>query len=263
MPEYVNQHPLADTFSQAVQQPQAEFAVACAVSQFVGSGEDPEKLFAPTVAPLLNLPAVDVTAVLGWFQAQGFSGPQGQVTTAHSDLNFVLEYRQGIPISLAVLLLEAARRAGLSGFGVNFPGHFLLRLEDYLIDPLTFNVLTDEDLAQIRQRAEADEQRLLQPATVQMIGLRMLNNIKAQYIAQRDFARALEVVDLQLACSVDQAELVSSFHFERGEYWQQLGLNAAARDAYLLCAGLCPYPQLAHKAQELADQLEDKGETFH
>ena len=34
----------------------------------------------------------------------------------------------GIPISLSVLYLEVARRVGVLAQGVNFPGHFLVRV---------------------------------------------------------------------------------------------------------------------------------------
>ena len=46
----------------------------------------------------------------------------------NSFLNEVLDRRTGIPISLAIVYLEVARRAGLHVDGVNFPGHFLLRV---------------------------------------------------------------------------------------------------------------------------------------
>jgi len=45
----------------------------------------------------------------------------------NSFLNEVLERRTGIPITLALLYIEIARRAGVPVEGVNFPGHFLLR----------------------------------------------------------------------------------------------------------------------------------------
>src|SRR4030095_383471 len=48
----------------------------------------------------------------------------------NSFINEVLDRRTGIPISLAVVYLEVARRAGLQVGGVNFPGHFLLRARD-------------------------------------------------------------------------------------------------------------------------------------
>ena len=46
----------------------------------------------------------------------------------NSFLNEVLDRRTGIPISLAIVYIEVARRAGLRVDGVNFPGHFLLRV---------------------------------------------------------------------------------------------------------------------------------------
>src|ERR1051326_6871893 len=45
----------------------------------------------------------------------------------NSFLNVVLDRRTGIPITLALVYMEVARRAGVHVEGVNFPGHFLLR----------------------------------------------------------------------------------------------------------------------------------------
>ena len=45
----------------------------------------------------------------------------------NSFLNEVLDRRTGIPITLALVYMEVARRAGLHVEGINFPGHFLLR----------------------------------------------------------------------------------------------------------------------------------------
>ena len=45
----------------------------------------------------------------------------------NSFLNEVLDRRTGIPITLALVYIEVARRAGVRVEGVNFPGHFLLR----------------------------------------------------------------------------------------------------------------------------------------
>ena len=45
----------------------------------------------------------------------------------NSFLNEVLDRRTGIPITLALVYIEVARRAGLHVEGVNFPGHFLVR----------------------------------------------------------------------------------------------------------------------------------------
>ena len=62
------------------------------------------------------------------YDEQGFAGNRDRYDDPrNSFLNEVLDRRTGIPISLAVVYLEVARRAGLRVDGVNFPGHFLLR----------------------------------------------------------------------------------------------------------------------------------------
>src|SRR5262245_19338213 len=45
----------------------------------------------------------------------------------NSFLNEVLDRRTGIPITLALVYMEVARRAGVPIEGINFPGHFLVR----------------------------------------------------------------------------------------------------------------------------------------
>src|SRR5262245_36091198 len=45
----------------------------------------------------------------------------------NSCLNEVLDRRTGIPITLALIYMEVARRAGVHVEGINFPGHFLVR----------------------------------------------------------------------------------------------------------------------------------------
>jgi regulator of sirC expression with transglutaminase-like and TPR domain len=77
----------------------------------------------------------------------------------NSFLNEVLERRTGIPITLALIYMEVARRAGLPVEGVNFPGHFLLRCparrglpyaEDLIIDAFHGGALLSRELLQRR-----------------------------------------------------------------------------------------------------------------
>ena len=66
----------------------------------------------------------------------------------NSLLKLVLERRTGIPISLALVYIEVARRAGLDASGVAFPGHFLLRVvagtEAVIIDPFDGGAEVDD-----------------------------------------------------------------------------------------------------------------------
>jgi regulator of sirC expression with transglutaminase-like and TPR domain len=143
----------------------------------------------------------------------------------NSFLNEVLDRRTGIPISLAVVYLEVARRAGLSVVGVNFPGHFLLRAlegwraggssrfsEDVLIvDPFHAGALLSETECRelLRQHvgdSAAFDRTLLEPATRAQIVVRMLVNLKRLYVRMRSFPQARFISDLLLA--VDPSAVV-------------------------------------------------------
>jgi len=75
--------------------------------------ESPEEALAETLAGDLRLNGDVMT----------FDDP------ANADVISVLERRRGLPVALSVLYLDAARRTGLNVQGVDFPGHFLLRIE--------------------------------------------------------------------------------------------------------------------------------------
>jgi regulator of sirC expression with transglutaminase-like and TPR domain len=53
----------------------------------------------------------------------------------NSYLDQVLDRRLGIPISLAVVMMEVGRRAGVTIEGIGMPGHFLVRSAGVLRDP--------------------------------------------------------------------------------------------------------------------------------
>jgi regulator of sirC expression with transglutaminase-like and TPR domain len=62
------------------------------------------------------------------FVEEGFTGAgQEYYEPDNSMLHRVLERRRGIPISLAVVVVEVGRRAGVEVQGIGAPGHFLTR----------------------------------------------------------------------------------------------------------------------------------------
>ena len=130
----------------------------------------------------------------------------------NSCLNEVLDRRTGIPITLSVVYLEIAWRAGLPIHGVNFPGHFLVcvpedtgRSHDRLIvDPFHAGALLSEnDCRLLLQKHVGSElafnSSLLAPATRQQIIVRMLLNLKRIYVHMRSFPQARDVTELLLA----------------------------------------------------------------
>ena len=146
--------------------------------------------------------------------------------------------------------------------GINFPGHFIVEVGGVLVDPLTMLAVGPEQLSAGKLDA-VSLQRMMQPASAQMLGLRMLNNIKAFHLHHRDLASALDIIDYQLALSDMDVDLAASLHFERGEIWQQLGAYSVATKAFEACVGLAPDSGLGQKAQTRVNQLADRAEVLH
>ena len=150
------------------------------------------------------------------YEELGFSGNRERYDDPrNSFLNEVLDRRMGIPITLALVYLEIGRRAGLRLEGVNFPGHFLVRLraaddhaamhDELIIDPFHVGALLSEvDCRQLlRQHDLGDidlfDRGLLATATRQDIVVRMLVNLKRLYVRMQSFPQARFIADLLLA----------------------------------------------------------------
>jgi regulator of sirC expression with transglutaminase-like and TPR domain len=130
-----------------------------------------------------------------FFQELGFKGNRERYyEPANSYLNKVLEQRQGIPISLAVLFMEVAHQAGLKVEGISFPGHFLMKvpaqnglMHEVIIDPFTGGAESRESvekrmLHQPANPADALTVALyLQSATSRDVLARMLRNLQGIY----------------------------------------------------------------------------------
>jgi regulator of sirC expression with transglutaminase-like and TPR domain len=116
----------------------------------------------------------------------------------------VIDRRCGIPISLSVLYLETARRLGVLAQGVNFPGHFLVRvaIEDawLFLDPFNGGrALTPADLeALLRKTTTPDavlEPSVIAAASKRQIVSRMLVNLAGIYGRNGDLPRSLDVLE--------------------------------------------------------------------
>src|SRR5678815_4245262 len=98
-----------------------------------------------------------VERLLAWFGGElGFRGNSADYyDPRNSFLNEVIDRRTGIPISLAIVMLEICRRANVEANGVSFPGHFLVRADVgggiVLIDPFDVTVLNHSDLRAIHE----------------------------------------------------------------------------------------------------------------
>jgi regulator of sirC expression with transglutaminase-like and TPR domain len=147
------------------------------------------------------------------FDEEGFTGNEARYEDPrNSFLQDVIARRTGIPITLAVVYLDVARRAGMTLEGVNFPGHFLVRAlaasdelgGSLVIDPFHRGAfLSDEDCEQILKRHLGSDavfsRDLMTAAHKRQILARMLTNLKRLYVRFRSFPHARDVTHLLYA----------------------------------------------------------------
>jgi regulator of sirC expression with transglutaminase-like and TPR domain len=208
------------------------------------------------------------------FGELGFSGDRERYDDPRNSLlNQVLERRIGIPISLAIVYMEVARRAGVLVEGVNFPGHFLLRAPlgrgggrpaVVILDPFHRGAVLSEDDCRrlLRDHVGEDavfDRRLLAPATKIQILARMLVNLKRTYVRYRSFPQAYAVTELLLALDPSATTELR----DRGLLAYHLHDYAAAlRDleAYLRLSGHGRIDRADAPAEEAAGDPEAGGE---
>ncbi len=134
----------------------------------------------------------------------GFEGnAEDYYEPPNSFLHQVIERRLGIPISLAVLMIEVGARAEVPLFGVGLPGHFLVRHArhaELLLDPFDRGrILTRIECAEILKKVAGSDAvlkpRMLRPVGPRQILARMHNNLRGIYLERGDLKKAVRVID--------------------------------------------------------------------
>jgi regulator of sirC expression with transglutaminase-like and TPR domain len=211
-----------------------------------------------STAPIVMLQ--DVSRVL--FEEEGFRGNrESYYDQRNSFLNDVIDRRLGIPITLSVVYLEVGWRLGLPLHGVNFPGHFLVRYAGeavrLLVDPFHEGLVRFEDEAQdlldnVYGGSVAMQPSFLREADRKDIIVRLLENLKGNYLNARDDERALAALERILLVRPDSADHVR----DAGIVLTRLGRHrdaAAALNHYLQ---LLPGAPDAVRIRLLLEQLE-------
>ena len=158
----------------------------------------------------------------------------------NSFLNDVLDRKLGIPITLALIYMEVAKRAGFPLVGVGMPGHFLLKHYDVdgreiLIDPFNRgSILTPSDCQQRLDELYGGQMRLepqfLMAVNRRQVLVRLLNNLRSIYLTGRNFRKALPIVDLILAIYPRSPEDVKQRAMLRWSLGQSRGALADLED---------------------------------
>jgi regulator of sirC expression with transglutaminase-like and TPR domain len=150
----------------------------------------------------------------------------------NSFVNQVLERRLGIPISLALVYIEVARRAGMQAYGVGFPGHFLVRIDGgddrAILDPFFGGEVLDRAALNRLLHRSAPRmtlvEEMLAPVSVRQFLTRMLINLRSIYAARGDAGRLLVVLDRLIDLIPDAADEIR----DRGYLCARLGAPRAA-----------------------------------
>ncbi len=178
----------------------------------------------------------------------------------NADLVRVIDRRKGLPIALSIITLHAAKAQGWDMEGINFPGHFLLRLEwgshRLITDPFSrFQIMQASDLRNLVKKIAGPEAELsssyYESATSRDILIRLQNNIKHRQIEHEDYEGALKTVEQMRLIAPDENRLLfdsgvlhaRNSHIRKAieileEYLKKAPKPSDRRDAELFLASL-------------------------
>ncbi|MDZ8188907.1 MAG: SirB1 family protein [Nostoc sp. ChiSLP02] len=168
----------------------------------------------------------------------------------NSFLNDVIDRRLGIPITLALVYLEVARRIDFPMVGVGMPGHFLIRpdVADMEIFVDAFNggeIIFPEDcqerLSQLYQQPVTLQPEFLAVVSNRQFLARMLTNLKFIYLKQQELEKTLGAVERILLLFPD--------------------LTLELRDRGLIYYQLGHYPQAVQDLQTYLAKVPDANDA--
>ena len=193
------------------------------------------------------------------FEILGLQGNETDYYDArNSCLNDVLDRKLGLPITLAVVYMEVARRLRRPVFGIGLPGHFIVQYDDdrfsAFIDPFhQGRLLGLEDCRRLARQIAGVEvspgSSLLKPVSNQYILIRMLNNLRSSYSRTNQPGKLVTVLDLLIGTSPNTAE----YYRHRGAAHLHLKEFVAARHDFGTYLKILPD---APDRQEVAKQIE-------
>jgi regulator of sirC expression with transglutaminase-like and TPR domain len=161
------------------------------------------------------------------FQQDDVAQPKPQVAL----LNKVVERRRGQPLGLALIALELARRLEIPLEGVNFPGHFLLRVPgaDHTLDPFGGRRLYPKDCRELLLRQFGPDMPLkaehMRTATPQAMIQRLSRNLRHLHQINDDLLASLK--DANRVLEIGQAN--TSDYLARASLYQTLECPQAER----------------------------------
>lgn len=146
-------------------------------------------------------------------------------------LDKVLDSRRGQPLALGLIALELARRLEIPMVGVNFPGHFLLRVPgaDHLLDPCSGRRLYPHDCRELLERQYGPNLKLsaehLAIATPRQMLQRLSRNLRQLHLSHDDHLNAL--IDAERVLELGEGSAAD--YLARASLYQRLDCPNAER----------------------------------
>lgn len=172
----------------------------------------------------------------------------------------VIERRRGLPVALGILYLVVARHMKWEMAGLNFPGHFILRLdkggERMILDP--FREGREMNAAELRQLLKSVagkgaelSHNYYNPVGTRDVLIRLQNNLKKRLIEAEDYAQAIQVIETMEAVAPDEPRTL----FDKGVLYARIGRKQQAIDALEAYAEKTPSAREKQQARQLIAQI--------
>jgi len=182
---------------------------------------------------------------------------------ANASLARVIDRRKGLPVALGVLYIHAARGQGWPMAGLNFPGHFLIRIdgrgERLILDPFNEGrVLAVDELRQLLKVAEGNSAELeaahYEPVGNRDILLRLQNNLRMRLFRTGEVRRAAAITESMLRIAPGETALWR----EAGVLYAEVGEVAPAISALERFLDTAGSDIARHEAAALLQKLRSR-----
>lgn len=188
----------------------------------------------------------------------GFTGDRKTYDSLeNANLMAVIDRKRGLPVALGILYIHVARALGWPACGLNFPAHFLVRVDGNadraVIDPFNDGaVLTPAGMRRLLKTMAGAEAELkpahYAPVSDRALLLRLQNNIKVRRLKAGDFPGAIDILRRMLLLAPLEPETwydLAILEIHRGQ-------TRAGRDALEKCLGCL---DMRPDASELRDRV--------
>jgi len=200
------------------------------------------------------------------YDKQGFCGDWKTFYKVKSILlSKVLKHRQGVPISLGILLIEMLKETGFDANGICFPSGFIVQVdlngEVIYIDPFD-GKFVDVAHLELKVRGQLGNHARITPEMLfvddnETIIKRYIRVLKASYIQADKIELALLCSDILLRLDPDNANEVR----DRGFLFQQLECFQLACNDFNYFIEQCPEDPIVNLLKQQINRMDKEKST--